>query len=71
MFTWFNIQLTNLFHPNSSAKTVKTTFGMEQSVAAYTNRVYAGWDYAISNKKAAKVKHQNLYSEYKVSIEEN
>ena len=51
----------------SSAKTVKTTFGMEQSVAAYTNRVYAGWDYAITNRKANRTKHRNLYSEFKVS----
>jgi hypothetical protein len=41
---------------------------METSVAAYTNRVYAGWDYAITNKKAAKVKSANLYTEFKVKL---
>ncbi|XP_060592581.1 transmembrane channel-like protein 7 [Ruditapes philippinarum] len=54
----------------NSAKTVKTTFGMETSVAAYTNRVYAGWDYAITNKKAAKVKSANLYTEFKSCLDE-
>ncbi|KAL4239706.1 ion transport [Mactra antiquata] len=54
----------------NSAKTVKTTFGMEKSVAAYTNRVFAGWDYAITNKKAAKVKSTNLYTEYKACLDE-
>ncbi|XP_052766878.1 transmembrane channel-like protein 7 isoform X2 [Mya arenaria] len=54
----------------SSAQSVKTTFGLETSVAAYTNRVIAGWDFAISNKKAAKVKKANLYFEFKSSLEE-
>lgn len=46
---------------------MKATFGRESAVAAYTNRVFAGWDYAISNKTAAKIKQANLYFEYKVS----
>lgn len=54
----------------NSAKTVKSTFGMERSVAAYTNRVFSGWDYAITNKKAAKVKSANLYTEYKACLDE-
>lgn len=54
----------------NSAQTVKRTFGMETSLAAYTNRVFAGWDYAITNKKAATVKSANLYTEFKACLEE-
>ncbi|KAH3871075.1 hypothetical protein DPMN_034269, partial [Dreissena polymorpha] len=54
----------------SSAHSVKATFGRESAVAAYTNRVFAGWDYAITNKTAAKIKQANLYFEYKSCLDE-
>ena len=49
-----------------SARTVKATFGMQSTVAVYNNRVFGGWDYAITNPKAAIVKKANLRREFKV-----
>ena len=51
---------------DSSAKSVKATFGMQSSVAANSNRIFAGWDYAISNAKAAKIKKRNILVDLKV-----
>ena len=49
-----------------SARTVKATFGVQSTVAVYTNHVFGGWDYAITNPKAAYVKRANLHREFKV-----
>lgn len=47
-----------------SARTVKATFGVQSTVAVYTNHVFGGWDYAITNAKAAFVKKANLRREF-------
>ena len=39
---------------------------MQSTVAVYNNRVFGGWDYAITNPKAAIVKKANLRREFKV-----
>ena len=41
---------------------------MQSTVAVYNNRVFGGWDYAITNPKAAIVKKANLRREFKVVI---
>ena len=51
-----------------SARTVKATFGVQSTVAVYTNHVFGGWDYAITNPKAAYVKKANLHREFKVCL---
>lgn len=51
-----------------SARTVKATFGIQSTVAVYTNRVFGGWDYAIISPKAAYVKKANLHREFMVCI---
>lgn len=54
-----------------SARTVKATFGVQSTVAVYTNHVFGGWDYAITNPKAAYVKKANLHREFKDCLAED
>ena len=44
------------------------TLGKQSSVASYTNKVFAAWDYCIKNQKAAKVKSVGIEFEITVSL---
>lgn len=44
------------------------TLGKQSSVASYTNKVFAAWDYCIKNQKAAKVKSVGIKFEITVSL---
>lgn len=54
----------------NSAKNAKVTLGLQSSVASYTNKVYAGWDYCIKTQKAAKVKYNGIKFEITADLRE-
>lgn len=53
---------------SSSAKGVKSSVLDEGSgqMTQFCNKVFGGWDFCISNQKAAKEKHKNLTQELRV-----
>lgn len=54
----------------NSAKNFKVTLGKQSSVASYTNKVFAAWDYCIKNQKAAKVKSVGIKFEITADLTE-
>ncbi|KAL5018333.1 hypothetical protein ScPMuIL_004055 [Solemya velum] len=44
----------------NSAKNVKVTLGVEQTVAKYNNKIFAGWDFCVSGIQAAKLKKESV-----------
>lgn len=55
---------------SSSAKGVKSSVLDEGSgqMTQFCNKVFGGWDFCISNQKAAKEKHKNLTQELRVGL---
>ena len=53
----------------SSAKGIRTSVMDEGSgpLTQYCNKVFGGWDFCISDQKAAKDKHKNLCQELRVN----
>lgn len=71
MFVFINhIMLTVNCINSSSAKGVKSSVLDEGSgqMTQFCNKVFSGWDFCISNQKAAKEKHKNLTQELRVGL---
>lgn len=52
----------------SSAKNVKVTLGVEQTVAKYNNKIFAGWDFCVSGIQAAKLKKESVRKDIMVRL---
>ncbi|XP_071128743.1 transmembrane channel-like protein 7 isoform X2 [Mytilus edulis] len=54
----------------NASKSAKVSLGLESSVAMYTNKVFAAWDYCINNQKNAKVKSVGIKFEITADLKE-
>lgn len=54
----------------NASKSAKVSLGLESSVAKYTNKVFAAWDYCINNQKNAKVKSVGIKFEITADLKE-
>ncbi|XP_060064146.1 transmembrane channel-like protein 7 isoform X2 [Ylistrum balloti] len=52
----------------NSAKNVKVTLGIEKTVAQYSNKVFAGWDYCIKEDRGANTKRANIKTDLKADL---
>ncbi|XP_069122851.1 transmembrane channel-like protein 7 isoform X2 [Argopecten irradians] len=54
----------------NSAKNVKVTLGIEKTVANYSNKVFAGWDYCIKQERGANTKRAYIKTDIKADLQE-
>ncbi|XP_033748411.1 transmembrane channel-like protein 7 isoform X2 [Pecten maximus] len=54
----------------NSAKNVKVTLGIEKTVAQYSNKVFAGWDYCIKEERGANTKQAYIKTDMKADLQE-
>lgn len=53
---------------HSASKNVKVSLGSAETMAVYSNMIFSGWDFCINQRKAAKVKRKNIFTDIQVDV---
>lgn len=53
---------------HSASKNVKVSLGSAETMAVYSNMIFSGWDFCINQRKAAKVKRKNIFTDIQVDM---
>lgn len=65
----FHSNMVSLSLPlHSASKNVKVSLGSAETMAVYSNMIFSGWDFCINQRKAAKVKRKNIFTDIQVDV---
>lgn len=60
--------LSFLLIVKNASKNVKVSLGSAETMAVYSNMIFSGWDFCINQRKAAKVKRKNIFTDIQAEL---
>ncbi|XP_011438141.3 transmembrane channel-like protein 7 isoform X1 [Magallana gigas] len=60
--------LSFLLIVKNASKNVKVSLGSAETMAVYSNMIFSGWDFCINQRRAAKVKRKNIFTDIQAEL---